>query len=470
MSLTVSPAKIVEESDSPLLSCPPAWRRKPLGEVAEILNGYAFKSAAFVQHSDGAMPLLRIRDIFNNETSIAYNGEYDERYIVRRGDLVVGMDGDFNVARWRGRDALLNQRVCKLTANPKYLDDDYLARILPGYLRAIQEWTSSTTVTHLSSRDIARIPIPVPPLADQQRMAGLVREATSRQQSVRKHLLLARDALTTFRRSVLEAACTGRLTAAWRDESSSGEFAEGLVSEIFRQRRSRLGRRFKASDAKPHKDAGDLPEGWCWTSLGSLVDVATGATPLRKRTDYYGGDIPWITSGAVNAGRVMHAAETITPLAIKETNAKPFPPGTLLIAMYGEGQTRGRVAELGIAAATNQALAALVFADPAAEDLRAYLRLFLTRNYERIRATAVGGVQPNLSLGIIKDMPVPLPPIPEQREIVKRTEYVLSKSVPMTVKLDSASRLLEKGSNAVLGRFLSGGSDVESSGDGVPAC
>ncbi len=105
MSLTISPAQIVEASRSPLLAAPDSWPRRPLGEVATIVNGFAFKSKQFVP--DGGRPLIRIRDIFNVATSVGYAGEYDDKYIVQPGQLIVGMDGDFNSALWQGPEALL---------------------------------------------------------------------------------------------------------------------------------------------------------------------------------------------------------------------------------------------------------------------------------------------------------------------------------------------------------------------------
>src|SRR5215203_1159262 len=124
MSLTIPPARIVEESNSPLLRAPEGWPRRPLGEVATILNGFAFKSKQFV--ASGGVPLIRIRDIFKTETAVGFVGDYDERYLVCPGELLVGMDGDFNCARWAGPEGLLNQRVCKITPDPMVLDVEYL--------------------------------------------------------------------------------------------------------------------------------------------------------------------------------------------------------------------------------------------------------------------------------------------------------------------------------------------------------
>jgi type I restriction enzyme S subunit len=109
-------------------------------------------------------------------------------------------------------------------------------------------------------------------------------------------------------------------------------------------------------------------------------------------------------------------------LALAETNLTLYPAGTLLVAMYGEGKTRGKCAELRIPATTNQALAALQVAAP----LRGYVRQFLEFNYEEMRKFASGGVQPNLNLSLVRAVCVPLPPFFEQIRIVAEVDRHLS--------------------------------------------
>lgn len=455
MTLTLDPAKLVAESRSPLLASRPGWPRRPLGQVATILNGFAFSSKQF--SVEEGMPLIRIRDIFNSNTSSRYVGQYDTRYVVHQGDLLVGMDGDFNCALWTGPDALLNQRVCKITPHPDYLDLNYLSAILPAYLQAIHDATSSTTVTHLSSLDIARLPVPVPSLADQRALATFMASVASKSASSLAHASRATSTVERLRQAVLRAACSGRLTEDWRVSNPHTEPAGNLVNAITRSRNSRVGRKSAARIDPGFK----LPPSWTWTTIGGIADVATGATPLRKRGDYYGGEIPWVTSAAVNAGNITEPTDYITDRALHETNAKVFQPGTLLVAMYGEGQTRGRVGELRIAAATNQALAAIVF-DKSNDSLRDYLRIFLLYNYERVRLLSVGGVQPNLSLGVIRDIPVPLPPLAEQREIVKRASQLLNRANTLHERIERATQHVERSAQAILAKALGGEVDYRS--------
>src|SRR5690606_253642 len=152
---------------------------------------------------------------------------------------------------------------------------------------------------------------------------------------------------------------------------------------------------FKEPSAPAINDLPSLPEGWIWCSTEQLAQVQTGATPRKAESRFYaGGTVPWITSTAVNSEFITEPQDYITDTALAETNAKLFPAGTLIVAMYGEGKTRGKVSQLGIDAATNQACAALVVTH-LPEAVRDFLRTFYIYNYESIRLLSSGGVQPN---------------------------------------------------------------------------
>ena len=132
-----------------------------------------------------------------------------------------------------------------------------------------------------------------------------------------------------------------------------------------------------------------------------------------------------MTSGLITNGVIREAREFVTERALRETSLRLWPAGTLLVAMYGEGQTRGRCAELGLKATCNQACAAISLLEP----LRGYkdfLRLSFDANYAANRRLASGGVQPNLNAGLIKDMVLSLPPPEEQARVVAEVERQLS--------------------------------------------
>lgn len=129
-----------------------------LQEKIKVISGFAFPSSGFNQ-LDG-MPLIRIRDLGRSTTEVRFRGAYDPAYLVSKGDLLVGMDGDFEVYRWEGEDALLNQRVCKISSTSKEIHQCFLYWYLKPKIAEIHRRTPQTTVRHLSTKDIFAIDEP----------------------------------------------------------------------------------------------------------------------------------------------------------------------------------------------------------------------------------------------------------------------------------------------------------------------
>ena len=107
-----------------------------LKKCCKILSGFAFKSSLFNSENKG-IPIVRIRDVGETKSNTFYSGSYSEEYVLNNGDIIIGMDGQFKLAIWNGGNALLNQRVCKLTPNNKLIDKRFLSHILPKSLKEI---------------------------------------------------------------------------------------------------------------------------------------------------------------------------------------------------------------------------------------------------------------------------------------------------------------------------------------------
>lgn len=159
-----------------------------------------------------------------------------------------------------------------------------------------------------------------------------------------------------------------------------------------------------------------LPKHWKRASLGEIALVTSGGTPERAEPRYWNGTIPWVTTGEIQFNTITDTVEKITPAGLDNSAAKLFPAGTLLMAMYGQGKTRGQVARLGIEAATNQACAAILLKE--GYDSEFYYQ-YLASQYEAIREMGNAGTQKNLNAGLIKHIVVPVPPIEEQRYIAE---------------------------------------------------
>jgi type I restriction enzyme S subunit len=167
---------------------------------------------------------------------------------------------------------------------------------------------------------------------------------------------------------------------------------------------------------------GELPSGWEWKKLGELCETTSGGTPSRKNIDYYTGTIPWVKSGELNKGIILETEEYITEEAIKNSSAKIFPKGTLLIALYGA--TIGKLAFLGIDAATNQAVCGIF---KSVKIFDKYLSSYLAYKKYYLMGQALGGAQPNISQGILRELEITIPPtLSEQNLIVQEIESRLS--------------------------------------------
>ena len=165
-----------------------------LGEHIKILSGYAFKSKEFNENGHG-IPVVRIRDVGKKKSNTFYSGEYSEEYLLDNGDFLIGMDGDFRLAKWQGGKALLNQRVCKIMSKESSLSKEYMYYMVPRELKKIEDTTSFATVKHLSVKKIKDIKIPLPPLDQQKKIAAILDAADAYRQKT-KALIEKYDELT----------------------------------------------------------------------------------------------------------------------------------------------------------------------------------------------------------------------------------------------------------------------------------
>jgi type I restriction enzyme S subunit len=161
-------------------------------------------------------------------------------------------------------------------------------------------------------------------------------------------------------------------------------------------------------------EVGEIPESWSLAKIGDTFAVTSGGTPSRDRPEFWGGDIPWVKTGEVAFSVITDTEEKITALGLAGSSAKIVPANSVLIAMYGQGPTRGRVGYLGTEAALNQACLALL---PRSDAEMWFVYYFLESQYQNLRNLSNDGSQKNLSAGLIKDYSIPLPTKAEQVKI-----------------------------------------------------
>ena len=338
----------------------------------------------------------------------------------------------------------------------------------------------------IALKDAISLPLLLPPLAEQKRIVAKVDELMAlcdrleaqQQERETRHAALARASLARFadaptpanlnlifhssysippadlRKSILTLAVQGKLVP----QDPNDEPAEELLETIAKQRAKLLGsdslrktkpcRQF-TSDEAPN----EIPETWAWTMLGEVTDIGTGSTPSRTEASFWiDGTIPWITSGSTSRSPITEGDELVTPAAVKAHRLRVYPPGTLLVALYGQGKTRGQVAALEIAATINQACAAICPLD-GIPPMQGYLKLLLEKQYDEMRSLSAGGAQPNLNVQKIKEVFVPLPPLSEQRRIVAKVDQLMALVDQLETQLTESRAIAQSLMEAVVAQL-----------------
>lgn len=230
-----------------------------------------------------------------------------------------------------------------------------------------------------------------------------------------------------LKQTILQLAVMGKLVKQDPNDEPASELLKQIVEE-----KAKLIKEGKIKKSKPLPEITDeekpyeVPHNWNWVYLNNIAYVGTGATPSRTNPEYWNPkDLNWLSSGETANDFVEKTNEMVSELALKETNLTIYPVGSLIVAMYGQGKTRGQITELNIPAATNQACAGIIPVLKAVENRR-YIKLFFQKIYDEIREIAEGGAQPNLNLNKIQKTKIPLPPINEQKRIVEKVNQLFS--------------------------------------------
>ena len=195
--------------------------------------------------------------------------------------------------------------------------------------------------------------------------------------------------------------------------------------------------------------------GWANATIGDVAEVSTGSTPKRTESKYWeNADIPWLTSSVTGKPICKSATQFVSSLAVKECRLKTFSKGTLLLAMYGEGKTRGQVTEIKIDATCNQACAAIAVDSQLAS--KEFVKYRLLENYQATRLAAAGGNQPNLNLNKVRAIITPLAPLKEQKRIVEKLDSLLAQVDTIQQRLNNLPDIIKRFRQSVLAAAVSG--------------
>ena len=280
-----------------------------------------------------------------------------------------------------------------------------------------KNYVSGTTRLKLTQAQMRKIPIPNIPSDEQSRIVARIEELFSELDKAVDTLKTTKEQLEVYRQAVLKAAFEGKYTKWWRKNhnvSANEEYCE-LRKE---------NQVFKDTSGDENELSLNIPDEWMKVRLGEIFDVEVGATPSRQHAEYWNGSIPWVSSGEVRFTTINKTREMITDIGLKNASTNLQPIGTVLLAMIGEGKTRGQSAILNIPAAHNQNTAAILVSKTLCQPK--YIYYFLQLNYENTRRVGSGNNQKALNKERVRAIRVPFAPIAEQSIIVKEIEKRLS--------------------------------------------
>lgn len=446
---------------------PENWLWSTLGDVCEKPQ-YGWTTKAL---DSGGLRLLRTTDITKGQINwdtvpfCSDEPEDKEKYLLHDGDIVVSRAGSVGVS-YLITNPEPSVFASYLIRFKPLIDRKYVYYFLqsPAYWNAISEKSAGIAVQNVNASKLKDIAIPVAPENQQKRIVAKIEELFSHIDAGIAALNKSKQLLKQYRQSVLKAAVTGELTRQWREENKDKlEPASELLERILKERREKWeaqqlaqfeakGRvpkndKWKEKYKEPEELEGQsretLPETWLWVSLGQVFEVFVGATPSRKKLEYWDGNISWVSSGEVAFCRIRDTKEKISEEGLNNSSTALHPPGTVMLGMIGEGRTRGQAAILDICAAHNQNTAAIEkYVESQSSE---FLYFYLMQQYELTRKRGSGNNQKALNKTRVQGIEFPLAPLDEQKIIVQLVSEKLNSVERLEAEI--AAKLIKAGKN-----------------------
>lgn len=377
---------------------------------------------------NGDIPWTSIKDVkgdylVSTVDSITEEGLYNSAAnMCKAGDLILATrinPGDTIIS---DIDAAVNQ---DLKIVKSMVGSDYLHLAFRMMKPTLASKASGSTVKGIKLADVKTLPIPLPPLVEQKRIVERVEGLFAKLDEAEKYLSRIICESGQRRTAIFHKAFCGELTLSWRQtHHGNGKSPLDAIREYSLAWRKKDQRLLAASQSQIRQDVKD---GFSWVecSIGAIGRVVNGCTPSRKEPSYWGDDIPWISSGEVRNNIIAKTRERVSKTGFDSTSLQLLPEGTVLIAMIGEGKTRGQSSVLAIPAAINQNIAAVVIDHGLVEPR--FLWYWLRYRYERNRQEGSGSGPQALNCQRVRDLPFILPELEEQKEIVRRIGSLLEK-------------------------------------------
>ena len=363
-------------------------RKVKVGELVELVNGFPFTPGDW--ETDGKK-IIRIQNLNNDKIGFnRTNRLVAEKYLVTKGDLLISWSGTLGVFEWSDEVSLLNQHIFKVNFKNNLIDKAYFKFVIKQALIELSGKTRGLGLKHLKKNQIDNYEFNLPPLDVQQISVNYLNKLQS---LINKRFQTVQLLNELIRSRYFEM------------------FGDPIVNNRRLNRRSIM----------------DLP-------------MRSGATPSRANEQFFNGQINWVKSSDIRNEEIYSTEEKISDLGLANSSCTIFPINTVLIAMYGDGKTRGRVGILKIEAAANQACAAII---PNEYFHPTFLFCSLKYSYDFLRSLGKGANRKNMSLSVLNGILINEPNLQDQVRfdaIYNRIQMLVK---PMQKSLDLFEEFLQ---------------------------
>ncbi|MGB9497827.1 MAG: restriction endonuclease subunit S [Dissulfuribacterales bacterium] len=444
---TTNPVQLQESSPAKACSdLPEGWALPRIGEVLEVKYGKGLKKNNRIS---GPVPVYGSNGIVGEHNTSLTEGPA----------IILGRKGTVGAVHF-------SNTPCWAIDTTYYIDD--FNGLVPEYLLCalkilnLAGLDTSTAIPGLNRNDLYNRHIPLPPIAEQKRIVAKVEQLLARVNVARERLAKVPEILKRFRQSVLAAACSGRLTADWRNENSNLEAAARLIKRIFTKREEQFKEGVKKIPKKPArlrprkvevKDLPEIPEQWAWVYLPDLGYMSRGKSRHRPRNapHLYGGPYPFIQTGDIArcGGRITSHQQTYSEEGLAQSRL--WTVGTVCITIAAN------IASSAILTYPACFPDSVVGVNPDVNlCLPEYLEFFIRTAQADLDQFAPATAQKNINVAILNDVVVPLPPFAEQQEIVRRVNSLFKLADAIDNRVEVASVRAEKLIQSILAKAFRG--------------
>lgn len=232
---------------------PDGWSRSTLGQVAQYINGRAFKPSEW---EDDGRPIIRIQNLTGSTKTInRYSGEIEDKYLIRDGDLLISWSATLGAFIYRGEEAVLNQHIFKVIPR---INKKFLYYLVQSFLSDLQGKVHGSGMQHITKDKFESSIVPLPPHAEQERIVARIEELFTQLDAGVAALEAVRGQVRRYRKAVLRAAVEGNLSREWRNHKLN----PNLI--------------YYHGNDECTQESQTLPEGWCWSKVRQVGKVQLG--------------------------------------------------------------------------------------------------------------------------------------------------------------------------------------------------